>query len=467
MSKVSQNCQECQHPDWQRIAVLVDLLLMEETERLAHETGFVQRRSPISGPAFANALIWGFLSDPDASYSTLQQMLGLQGIQVSAQAIAKRMSEQAAHFLQRLCEWLVGRMVETEAVRIAVLARFNGVYLQDGTVIGLPDVLQREWPGCGGRTEQGGRAGLQVQLRLDLCTGHLQGPWVQAAHQSEKRGEATAQATPLPKGSLYVTDAGMQSLSQLRWVQEQGIFYLSAATLRPKLIDTAGRVWELPGLLADRGSECLDEPVLLGLQEQVPVRLIALKEPKSARKKPAGHAMRCKGSHQDVQVGRRAARKRKVKRLKPVVRRRRLVRDWIIVLTNVPVERLSATEARELMRARWQIELIWKLWKQHGHLDEWRSEKPMRILCEVFAKLIGLIVVHWLTIVGCWSDPHRSLVKAARLVRTMAPAFLLAMLGLLTEEAVLGRMGEAMRRCQLNPRRKHPNTSQRLLRLSG
>ncbi|MBA2714107.1 MAG: transposase [Rubrobacteraceae bacterium] len=36
-----------------------------------------------------------------------------------------------------------------------------------------------------------------------------------------------------------------------------------------------------------------------------------------------------------------------------------------------------------MMRARWQIERLFDLWKQHGHLDKTRSEKPLRVLCEV------------------------------------------------------------------------------------
>jgi hypothetical protein len=43
------------------------------------------------------------------------------------------------------------------------------------------------------------------------------------------------------------------------------------------------------------------------------------------------------------------------------------------------------------MRLRWQIELFWKLWKQEGKIDTWRSNKPQRILTEVSAKLLGVI----------------------------------------------------------------------------
>ncbi len=91
-----------------------------------------------------------------------------------------------------------------------------------------------------------------------------------------------------------------------------------------------------------------------------------------------------------------------------------------MVLTNVPRRRLSAEQVLVILRLRWQIERLFRLWKEHGHLDEWRSKKPWRILCEVYAKLAAMLIQHWLIQLGCWQEPHRSLVKAAQMVRREA-----------------------------------------------
>ena len=42
-----------------------------------------------------------------------------------------------------------------------------------------------------------------------------------------------------------------------------------------------------------------------------------------------------------------------------------------------------------LLRVRWQIELLFKLFKSHTQVDTWQSQKPWRILCEVYAKIGG------------------------------------------------------------------------------
>src|SRR5947209_13855277 len=91
------------------------------------------------------------------------------------------------------------------------------------------------------------------------------------------------------------------------------------------------------------------------------------------------------------------------------------------MLTNVESHLLSARQVVALMRLRWQIELLWKLWKQEGKIDTWRSAKPQRILTELYAKLLGLLLAHWVTLEGCWSGPRRRLVKERTVIQRKAP----------------------------------------------
>jgi IS4 transposase len=71
------------------------------------------------------------------------------------------------------------------------------------------------------------------------------------------------------------------------------------------------------------------------------------------------------------------------------------------------------------MRTRWQIELVFKLWKSEGRIDEWRSEKPFRILCELYAKLVVMIIQHWILLTS-WQYPDRSLFKSVKTIRKHA-----------------------------------------------
>ena len=68
----------------------------------------------------------------------------------------------------------------------------------------------------------------------------------------------------------------------------------------------------------------------------------------------------------------------------------------------------------------WQIELLFKLWKSHGGVEESRSDQAYRVLCEVYAKLLAMVVQHWLLLLGGGGFSARSQRKAARQVRRQA-----------------------------------------------
>ena len=89
------------------IECYVQRLFQEKAEQWAKSTGFVQRRSKIGGSAFAQTLVFGFLNQPEASYTDLQQTMELQGIHVSPQAIEERMTPEAAALMRRLLEEMV------------------------------------------------------------------------------------------------------------------------------------------------------------------------------------------------------------------------------------------------------------------------------------------------------------------------------------------------------------------------
>jgi sulfur relay (sulfurtransferase) complex TusBCD TusD component (DsrE family) len=96
-------------------------------------------------------------------------------------------------------------------------------------------------------------------------------------------------------------------------------------------------------------------------------------------------------------------------------------------------------------------------------VDESRSTKPWRILCEVYAKLLAMLVQHGVFLVSCWASPNRGLVKAAQTVQKHAlhlASTFGSLRGLLTALSTVQRCVAAG--CRMNRRKKHPNTYQLL-----
>jgi hypothetical protein len=412
----------------------------------ARTTGFVQRRSKLTGAAFVQALVFGWLANPHASIAALAQAAAVVGVAISPQGLDQRCGEAAAAFLEEVLAAAVQAVVAAEPVAIPLLQRFSAVVLLDCSTIVLPDTLGRWWPGCGGSSMQHTQAALKLGVRFDLCRGALRGPLLSDGRTHEST--TPIQSAPLPAGALRLADLGFFDLEVLAQLGAAHGYWLSRLHFTAAVYDADGRRWDVLHLLAAPGAVAqVDLPVTLGAQQRLPARLLAVRVP-----------------HEVADQRRRRLRADARDRGRTPSAARLAWCDWTILVTNVPADLLSLREALVLARARWQVELLFKLWKSHGHIDESRSGKPWRVLCEVYAKLLAMVVQHWLLLTGCWTYPDRSLVKAAQTVRLHT----LHLASALTCPAALEDAIALIHRClaagcRLNRRRKKPNTYQLLL----
>jgi hypothetical protein len=107
--------------------------------------------------------------------------------------------------------------------------------------------------------------------------------------------------------------------------------------------------------------------------------------------------------------------------------------------------------------------LVFKLWKSHGGLARTRGRRAARVLCEVYAKLVGMVVQHWVLLASCGSALGWSWPQAARRVRRQAVAWGQALGTVAAVEVVLERLQRRLRRrCRLQRRQGHPSTYQLL-----
>jgi Transposase DDE domain len=446
-----------------QVAEAIQKVLTTQAKERERQTGFVKRSSAeLDGPLFTQLTVFGWMDQPEASYSQLQQVAASLGVQVSPQAIEQRFGQESAALLRAVLQEAVGEVLSSEGSVPELLSRFNGVYVQDGTIISLPPELKDEWRGCGGKTPEAGLSSLRVQVRVDLALGGMQGPWIQEGREAERSGEA--HEAPLPKGSLYDVDGGYFTLAEMRAHSAEERYCITAAKAGILVIDARGQCWDLPSFLRAQKGEEVDVQVLLGKRERVPVRLIAKRvSPEQAKRRRANATRSQEGTPKGVRrpnertrgaVGKRRQRQRKQRKTSKA---RLQVLDWTILITNVPPELLSVDEVLVLARCRWQIELLWKLWKQIGKLDTWRSAKPYRILTEISAKLLGLLITHWLTLIECWHAPNRSLVKARQAAQWMAPVLALGVAGVVPLEPMVQRTAHTMASgSTVNARRKKP-----------
>ena len=378
-----------------RLSGILRTLFVTEADHLARQMGVIQRTRVFCGASLLQLLVFGWLANPQAGPSSLARFAGSLGLDVSKQAIEERFTRRTADWRLSVLRRAVQVLVCAEAVSIPLLQRFTAVLLEDGSTISLPAALKQVWQGCGGSASE---AALKLTVRLDLLKGSLCGPYLQEGRRHVTQSPLREQH--MPAGSLWIGDLGYFALTWLTHLVKQGVYFLMGYKEPVTVWNADGQRVEVLDLLPTDGSEMVDIPVAEGARKQVQARLIA--------KKMAPEVVQRRRQHLQEQAQ---------KHCKPINSRQWDLVQWTIVLTNVPLSLLAAAEAMALMRARWQIELLWKLLKDQGKVDEWQTHNPERILCELYAKLLGMLVQHWLLLLSCWDDPHRSLVGAAQVIR--------------------------------------------------
>lgn len=406
-------------------------------------------RAKFSASTLTQTLVLGFLAHPDARVEQLAQTAARVGVDVSPQAIDQRFTFATAALLQELVRASMQHLISSDGVAIPILQRFTGVRIHDSTTIVLPDTLQEHWQGCGGSSTTNTSAALKCGVQLDLLTGALCGLDLADGRASDQR--LPTQHASLPKGSLRLADLGFYDLGVLSKLSAEGVYWLSKLEASAIITDATMQAAPLLAFVKSLGEVARWEgQVWVGKGQRVRARLLLVRVP------------------QEV-ADQRRRRLRKVGREKGVSPSAAALAlaEWTIVLTNIPPALLTLEETLVVAKVRWQIELLFKLWKSHGQLDKWRSAKGERILCELYAKLLAMVVQHWALVVGCWRFADRSLVKAAQVVRDHAVELASARARPERLSEVLETIQRVLRRTgRMNSRKKHPNTYQLLLALT-
>jgi len=430
-----------------QVSQAMQTLLSTTTETIAATLAYVKRadRAKFTPSTLVQTLVYGWLAHPTATVEQLAQIASRVGVDISPQAIDRRFTAATAELLRTVLSTSMHHVVAGEPVAIPILQRFTSVRVHDSTTISLPDALSSTWRGCGNDTDRG-TAGLKCGVQIDLLTGALCGLDLVNGRTSDHT--LSVQHQSIPAGSLRLADLGFYNLDILAQIHADGGYWLSRVQTNT-LVAYPGRPTQpLISLLHDLGSmPTWDANVIIGGHKTLHARLLVRRVPKEVADQ------RRRRVHAEAKANGRSAANAAL-----------ALADWNVAITNVPRRMLSLSEALVLMRVRWQIELLFKLWKSHAQVDDWRTTKPGRILCEVYAKLLGLVFQQWILAASSWGDPERSLFKAAQIVTSYAAELASGHHCTDQLERVLTGLARVIQRLARMQKRHHPpTTAQRLL----
>lgn len=376
----------------------------EEIEEVARCTKFVQRYSPLNGFIFLQAVIFAFIDDPEANLDDLAQACADLGVEISIQGFDQRLNPYTVEFLKEMLSKAMEQFKNNSPLPLPVLQQFSAINLVDSTVVGLPDNMVAEFPGCGG---DGPQASLKMQLKFEFLHGNLSQIVLQAGREPDQNFAAYLEE--VQAGSLNINDLGYFVLANLKTIDKgQEAYYISRYLFGTSLLTPDEETINLGARLKKASRRPFEMEVLLGAKEKLPCRLICIPLP------------------QEVADRRRQKAKERARRQgKPLSKEYLALLDWLIFVTNVPREMLSIEQVALLYRVRWQIELVFKLWKSYGGLGHIQGLRRERVLFELYAKMIGIVLTQFLLAPlrmpqGAWTNREISSFKVRDILQRFA-----------------------------------------------
>jgi hypothetical protein len=428
------------------LAERLQQVLGPSLDQLGRDTRLIRRERKFTGSTLLKTIVLTVMKDPSATPLGYVLTASRLGVPVSPKAIRNRFNAGLVTFLRGVLEGLLEKSFSVPPAVVPLFERFTAVFVGDSTTVGLPDECAGEFPGCGGMSGSG-KAALKIQVLWDLKSGRLAKLLLEPGRRHDSRSAALAE--PPRAGSLTAYDLAYFDLKRFRKWGAGGAYWISRLQTGTAVFGGDGSPLDLLEQLK-RGPSArpFDRWLVLGAAEGLRCRVVALKSP------------------QEVADGRRRKAYAKAQKhgLTPTKEHLEWC-DWTVFVTNCSEEVVAWKEVVVLYRSRWQIELMFKLWKSHhGLATSLGRRSPEQRLAELWAKMIGVILQHWLLLTTAWPDARRSLWMAARVIRDRLTLIIDALddLARLTRKlddlrvavAVIARVGT---------RKKHPSWFQLVL----
>ncbi len=344
-------------------------------DQTAKATKFVQRKSKMTGSRFLKTFVFGFLENATSSLTDLAEFCEDHfHVEISAQGIDERIHPLTLTFMKTMFGLALVMFRHTIRIPLALLTQFSAVNITDSTGVSLPESLADEFPGSGGDASA---SAMKLQLVVDFLTGCFKTITLTDGITPDQK--ATQHLELAEPGSLNLFDLGYFVLEHLKALADKGAYFVCRFLLSTNLYYEDGRQVALLALLRSETRQAFELSLLLGKNLLLPCRVCFFRTPDEVANRRRQNAKKA------------AAKKGRMPSKVSLE-----LMNWTILITNVPASMLSLEHIALLYALRWQIELIFKLWKSHANIHLISGFRKERILVELYAKLIGLVLFQFL-----------------------------------------------------------------------
>ncbi len=312
-----------------RLCVCLKTAFADAPEQANQQVKVIKRRRKFTAVSLAWSHILACLKDPRAKVGDIAEMALLLGVDVTAQAVQQRYTNDLPEFFAALFKIMAKIRFGSEKTLAKILDKFTEAIYRDSTTMPLPASLAPQFPGCGGVGETN-VAAIKVQTELDIRTGQLNCVQLEAGKSPDQATELL-KVTP-QRGSLQVNDLGYFSIAYLKFIIAAGAYFISRIQ-HTVLVHEGEQSMTVIEYLRSRKSKLVDTVIEIGKHTTCKCRMIAWRVPAEIANRR-----------------RRALKKRNAKKSRQPTKRALEACDWNVLTTNATSEMLSVEEVIVLYR---------------------------------------------------------------------------------------------------------------------
>jgi hypothetical protein len=341
----------------------------------ARQTKFIQRStSTISGLMFLSLNVFQEGSLRQTSLNEQCDFLEDEfGVRPTKQSLDERYNTFAVSFLKACFANVVREVVDKQAGYDSFRARFGQIRVGDATSFQLPAAFAPFYESAGGDTSP---SSIKIQYEYDVLSGGFLELQLGCGRKNDAEYLQTCSVPILPK-DLVIKDLGYYQHKHFNTIAHlKGYFisrYKSGANLYSK--NPAGK-WKAEPIatLLSKAQGIYSHHLFLG-QEKLPVRLVLVPVP------------------EQVALNRIQKLQKTAKHKKWNLSGDRLqMCHFNIFLTNIEDD-LNDQTIVDLYSLRWQIELIFKIWKSLFEIDQIGHTNIFRFECYLYGRLIAICLL--------------------------------------------------------------------------
>jgi len=298
-------------------------------------------------------------------------------IRLAKQSLDERFNSSAVKFMKLVLSYLLNNQLATEKHNTH-LTKFNRVRIKDSTRFALPEQYASTYQGYGGSLPNS-KSMISIQYEYDLITGKPMDFRLTNGLCNDQK-DSRDHTHEIMENDLFIRDLGYCTTGYLKQIVDHKAFFLNRLSLQTGIYqvgcpDEAIDLTACLKKIKKHNLPYLAYDVLVGSKVKIPCRLVVSAVDDSTYEKRLRKTTKMAKSK-----GCNVSEKYKSKaRLN-------------VFITNVPEEWIPSEKIKSVYGLRWQIELIFKVWKSQAKINSLKEMKIHRFECQLLGKIIWLLI---------------------------------------------------------------------------